>query len=93
MYKYDETIKFSDLFQKTMNLFIFFSTGFREKTMLYVWIVSLNDPGSNFHLSAPGFAGALLEGEVGGDGLLSRNGSPGTTKATIFSFLDSQKAG
>lgn len=36
---------------------------------------------------------ALLEGEVGGEGLLSSNGSPGATKATMFSFLDSQKAG
>lgn len=36
---------------------------------------------------------APLAGEVGGEGLLSRNGSPGATKATMFSFLDNQNAG
>lgn len=36
---------------------------------------------------------AMLEGEVGGEGLLSRNGSPGATNATTFSFFESQNAG
>lgn len=36
---------------------------------------------------------AVLEGEVGGEEILSRNGSPGATNATMFSFFESQNAG
>lgn len=33
-----------------------------------------------------------LEGDMSGDGLLSPSGSSGATRATMFSFFDSQKA-
>lgn len=53
------------------------------------------DLGAVFHHFYDAVLGtiAVLEGEVGGEGLLSRNGSPGATNATTFSFFESQNAG
>lgn len=83
----------------TIYYYIFsFGTTWRDfPDSFYVMLLNGHfiDLGAVFHHFYEAVLGttAVLEGEVGGEGLLSRNGSPGATNATTFSFFESQNAG